>query len=171
VALYPIFASEVRITWTEEEPAVTQTQTALAPEINPGDIDKLIAYFERGPGVWCKHALQHGSRRCVIGAMQHLGIQTTSVNGTSSLEATIVLAARQVTGVKHQSVPLFNDANATTYPILVQVLRRTRDIILHGEDSPIIEGPATRRDEPEIAAAKKRHVLTSFAWLLPNIWS
>jgi hypothetical protein len=76
---------------------------------------------------WCKGALYRlNKQRCILGALQAVG-------ATTELRRPVLEAICQVTGRPYRHIETFNDARATTHPLVMQVLYRTRDNLSLGQ--------------------------------------
>ncbi len=92
-------------------------------------IDRVIALLAT-EDKWCKGALQEADgRRCILGAMREAG-------ASIALNAPIKQAIEQVTGRSCWSIEGFNDRKTTTHPLVLGVLRQTRENIRAGVINP-----------------------------------
>jgi len=110
------------------------------------DIDNVITFLgdERS---WVQGATVRGYRMCTDQTLTELKVR--------HLEAHILYAAQEVTGFAYNSIPLFNDASATTHDVLMEAFRQARNNILAGV-VPIC--PAPRTIEPLSSSPQKRPI-------------
>jgi hypothetical protein len=88
-------------------------------------MDRVMALLST-EGRWCKQQLRsYDGRRCLLGAMM-------AADATIALREPILQAIRQVTGIDHLRIELFNDHPATTHKLLQDVLAQARSNIATG---------------------------------------
>lgn len=101
------------------------TLRVTCPEIE--FLDEMVNVLS-SPRKWLKHDLESadGSRHCILGAVEAVGVKPWSTDCASSVEREIL----NLVGPRFAEIGAFNDHKRTKHKDVLALLARTRDVFV-----------------------------------------